>query len=157
MSLRPAPANGFEVLVLRDELTTAIDALARSASVELQSHGEASVPLMLPECRDMLGEFVELRRRYERYWPEPCRHDPDERLEPHSMLADAIQRIRAWTEDAREPVVRVESLISDADGLRVVLSLLTDGDPPPDLSMFRAAGPMLATCAFLLPGYEWPE
>jgi V/A-type H+-transporting ATPase subunit I len=157
MSLRPAQASWFEVLVLRDELTTAIDALARSASVELQSHGEASVPLMLPECRDMLGEFVELRRRYERYWPEPCRHDPDERLEPHSMLADAIQRIRAWTKDAREPVERFESLISEADGLRVVLSLLTESDPPPDLSMFRAAGPMLATCAFLLPGNEWPE
>ena len=142
MSLRPAPASWFEVLVLRDELTTAIDALARSASVELQSHGEASVPLMLPECRDMLGEFVELRRRYERYWPEPCRHDPDERLEPHSMLADAMQRIRAWTQDARETVERIESLASEAGALRVVLSLLTEAEPPPDLSIFRVAGPL---------------
>jgi V/A-type H+-transporting ATPase subunit I len=157
VSLRPAPATWFEVLVLRDELTTAIDALARSASVELQSHGDASVPLMLPECRDMLGEFIELRRRYERYWPEPCRHDPDDHLEPHSMLADAMQRIRAWTQAARESVGRIESLGSEADALRVILSLLTEAEPPPDLSIFRAAGPMLATCAFLLPGDEWPK
>jgi V/A-type H+-transporting ATPase subunit I len=156
MSLRPAPANWFEVLVLRDDLTSAIDALARSSRVELQSHGEAAMPLLMPECRDMLGEFDELRQRYERYWPLPRRHEPDDRLEPQQMLADAMRRLRAWTGEAGETVRRIETLTSQAGDLRIVLSLLRDAHPLPDLSMFESAGPMLATCAFLLPGEDWP-
>jgi len=66
MSLRPSPASWFEVLVLRDDLTAAIDALARSSKVELQSHGESRTPLLMPECRERLVEFDELRQRYGR-------------------------------------------------------------------------------------------
>ena len=77
MSLRPSPANWFEVLVLRDDLTAAIDALARSSKVELQSHGESRTPLLMPECREMLVEFDELSQRYERYWPQACHDEPD--------------------------------------------------------------------------------
>ena len=108
MSLRPATANWFEVLVLRDDLTTAIDTLARSSRVELESHGESHTPLLMPECREMLGEFDELLQRYERYWPTPRHNEPDERLEPQQMLRDAMRRLRAWTSEASLVVQRIE-------------------------------------------------
>ena len=157
MSLRPAPANWFEVLVLRDDLTAAIDALARSSSVELQSHGESKTPLLMPECREMLGEFDELSQRYHRYWPPACRHEPDERLEPQQMLDDAMRRMRAWTEGAHAVVEHIELLTDRVTDLRVLLPLLEEEEPSLDLSRFVSAGPMLDSRVFLLPGDEWPR
>jgi len=157
MSLRPSAANWFEMLVLRDDLTTAIDVLARSSSVELQSHGEDRTPLLMPACRDLLGEFDELRQRYERYWPPAHRHEDDERLEPQQMLEDAMRRLRGWTRESHPVVRRIETLMDRASELRIVLPLLKDGDPSLDLSRFANAGPMLRSSMFLLPGDDWPR
>ena len=156
MSLRPASANWFEVLVLRDDLTAAIDALARSSKVELQSHGESKTPLLMPECREMLGEFDELSQRYHRYWPPACRHEPDERLEPQQMLDDAMRRLRTWTNEAHEVVEQIELLTGQAADLRVLLPLLKQEQASLDVSRFVSAGPMLESRIFLLPGDEWP-
>jgi len=156
MSLRPAPASWFEVLVLRDDLTAAIDALARSSKVELQSYGESKTPLLMPECREMLGEFDELSQRYHRYWPPACRHEPDERLEPQQMLDDGMRRLRAWADEAHEVVEQIELLTGQAADLHVLLPLLTKEQASLDLSRFVSAGPMLESRIFLLPGEEWP-
>ncbi len=157
MSLRPAPASWFEMLLLRDDLTTAIDALARSSKVELQSHGESPASLLVHECRDMLAEFDELLQRYERYWPAARRHEPDERLEPQQMLDDAMRRLRAWTADADDVVRRMETLTGEVSDLRIVLPLLTEAQSPLDLSLFVQAGPMLRSCIFLLNEDDWPQ
>ena len=157
MSLRPAAAHWFEVLVLRNDLTVAIDALARSSKVELQSHGESCTPLLMPECREMLAEFDELSHRYERYWPPACHHEPDQRLEPQQMLDGAMRRLRAWTRDAHAVVQQIESLTSQASDLRVLLPLLKEEPPSLDLSRFVSAGPMLKSSVFVLPGDDWPR
>jgi V/A-type H+-transporting ATPase subunit I len=157
MSLRPALANWFEVLVLRDDLTAAVDALARSAKVELQSHGESRTSLLMPECRERLAEFDALSQRYDRYWPPACRHEPDERQEPQRMLDDAMRRLRAWKDDAHVVVRRIETLTGQAADLRVLLPLLQQEQLSLDLARFATAGPLLKTCIFLLPGDDWPE
>ena len=56
MSLRPASANWFELLVMREDLATAMKVLATSRRVELQSHGEARAPMLMPECRELLED-----------------------------------------------------------------------------------------------------
>ena len=109
MSLRPSAANWFEMLVLRDDLTTAIDTLARSSRVELESHGESRTPLLMPACRDLLGEFDELRQRFERYWPPARHHEHDERQEPQQMLDGALRRLRGWASDAQDLVRRADA------------------------------------------------
>lgn len=157
MSLRPTTANWFELLVLRDDLTSAIDALARSSKVELQSHGESPAPLLMPECRDLLGEFDQLLQRYERYWPPARRHEPDQRLEPQQMLDNAMQRLRAWSSDARDVVQHIETLTARISDLQIVLPLLKQERPSLDLSRFVDAGPMLRSCVFLLHGDDWPR
>jgi len=157
VSLRPATANWFEVLVLRDDLTTAIDTLARSSRVELESHGESRTPLLMPECRDMLREFDELLQRYECYWPAPCHHEPDERREPQQMLRDAMRRLRDWTGEARIVVQRIETMARQASDLRTVLPLLQEEQPSLDLSRFVQAGPLLQSCVYLLSDDDWPQ
>jgi V/A-type H+-transporting ATPase subunit I len=157
VSLRPVPASWFELLVLREDLTVAIDVLAQSSRIELQSHGESSATLLMPECRELLGEFDELEQRYRRYWPTPRRHEPDEHLEPHRTLVGALQRLRAWARDAHDLVARIESLGGERSDLGIVRSLLVDARPLPDLALFGNAGPMLAASVFLLSGDGWPE
>jgi V/A-type H+-transporting ATPase subunit I len=157
MSLRPIPASWFEMLVLRDDLTVAIDVLAQSSRVELQSHGESSTPLLMPECREMLGEIDELEQRYGRWWPEPRAHSPDTRLEPHAMLLDAIRRLRAWARDAHQLVDKLESMTAERADLQLFASMLADASRLPNLARFVAAGPMLKSCLFVLSGDDWPE
>ena len=157
MSLRPTTANWFELLVLRDDLTSAIDALARSSKVELQSHGVSPAPLLMPECRDMLGEFDQMLQRYERYWPAARRHEPDQRLEPQQMLDNAMRRLRAWSSEARDVVQHIETLTARVSDLQIVLPLLKQERPSLDLSRFVNAGPMLRSCVFLLHGDDWPQ
>ena len=157
MSLRPTTANWFELLVLRDDLTSAIDALARSSKVELQSHGVSPAPLLMPECRDMLGEFDQMLQRYERYWPPARRHEPDQRLEPQQMLDNAMRRLRAWSSEARDVVQHIETLTARISDLQIVLPLLKQERPSLDLSRFVNAGPMLRSCVFLLHGDDWPQ
>ena len=55
MSLRPQPAQWFEMIVIRDDLSAALDLLSRSARVELQSQGEVHAPLLTPESRELLA------------------------------------------------------------------------------------------------------
>lgn len=158
MSLRPVPARWFEVLVMRDDLTAALDVLARSARVELQSHGETRAPLLTPESRELLEEFDALRRRYGHHWPAPRAHVPDERQEPHVMLELAMTRLRGWAAAARETVDRLEALLRQLEDLQLFSTLFQDATGPvPDLQDLAQAGPMLESSLYLLAADEWPQ
>ncbi len=158
MSLRPQPTRWFELLVMRSELSAAIDLLARSARVELQSHGEAPGPLSLPECREMLEEFDALEQRYGRYWPTPRAHDPDERAEPHDMLEGAMMRLRRWALHARDPVERLQDLDRRREDLRLLKALFRDdASRLPNMKALSQAGPMLKVCLYRLATDEWPQ
>ena len=157
MSLRPASANWFELLVMRDDLAEAMKVLASSRRVELQSHGEAKAPMLMPECRELLEEFDELERLYRHHWPAPVHHDPDERDEPYDMLQDALGRLRRWAKDARDVVERLEHLTERSNDQELLLAMLHDAESLPDLAQFSRAGPMLESGLFLLGSGEWPD
>ena len=100
MSLRPTSANWFELLVMREDLAAAMKALAASQRVELQSHGEARAPMLMPECRELLEDFEELERHYRHHWPPPAPDENGDRDEPYEMLEHALARLRRWAADA---------------------------------------------------------
>ena len=157
MSLRPQQAHWFELLVVREDLGTALDILARSARVELQSHGETREPILLPDYRQMLEEFDALARRYDRFWPDPSANPEDERAEPHAMLEDGLRRTRAWTEAASAIVQQLEQADNRQRDLQLFANLFRDdGDnlAPPD--RLAGAGPMLAVRLFHLASDDWP-
>lgn len=157
MSLRPASASWFELLVMRDDLAAAMKVLASSRCVELQSHGEAKAPMLMPECRELLDEFDELERVYGHHWPPASPHEPDERAEPYGMLQHALERLRRWAADAREVVERLEHLIERRNDQELLLEMLHGAETLPDLAQFSKAGPMLESGLFLLSTGDWPD
>jgi len=157
MSLRPASANWFELLVMRDDLAAAMNVLATSRRVELQSHGEAKAPLRMPECRELLEEFDELERRFRHYWPAPAPEQRGERGEPYRMLQNSLGRLRRWASDARDVVDRLEQLTARSNEQQLLLEMLRDAESLPDLAQFSRAGPMLESGLFLLGSAEWPD
>ena len=157
MSLRPTSANWFELLVMRDDLAAAMNVLAASRRVELQSHGEAKAPLRMPECRELLEEFDELERRFRHYWPAPAPEQRGERGEPYRMLQNSLDRLRRWASDALDVVDRLERLTARSNEQQLLLEMLRDAESLPDLAQFSRAGPMLESGLFLLGSGEWPD
>jgi V/A-type H+-transporting ATPase subunit I len=156
VSLRPASANWFELLVMREDLAAAMTVLASSRRVELQSHGEAKAPMLMPECRELLEEFDELERLYRHHWPAPAPHEAEERDEPYKMLQHSLERLRGWAADARDVVERLEQLTGQRDDQELLLEMLRDAESLPDLGQLSRAGPMLESGLFLLGSGEWP-
>jgi V/A-type H+-transporting ATPase subunit I len=156
MSLRPASANWFELLVMREDLAAAMKVLASSRRIELQSHGEGRAPMMMPECRELLEEFDELERLYRHHWPPPVPHEADERAEPYNMLQHALDRLQGWATDAQDIVERLERLTERSNDQELLLEMLRDAESLPDLAQFSRAGPMLDSGLFLLGSGEWP-
>jgi len=157
MSLRPASANWFELLVMRDDLAAAMKVLASSRRVELQSHGEAKAPLLMPECRKLLEEFDELERLYRHHWPAPAPDERGERGEPYRMLQKALERLHRWASDARDVVDRIERFTARGNEQELLLEMLRDAESLPDLAQFSRAGPMLESGLFLLGSGEFPD
>jgi V/A-type H+-transporting ATPase subunit I len=157
MSLRPASANWFELLVMRDDLAAAMKVLASSRRVELQSHGEAKAPLLMPECRELLEEFDELERLYRHHWPAPAPNQRGERGEPYTMLQNALARLRRWASDARDVVDQIERFTVRSNEQELLLEMLRSAESLPDLAQFSRAGPMLESGLFLLGSGEWPD
>ncbi len=157
MSFRPQPAQWLELLVVREDLSVALDVLARSARVELQSNGETSEPILLPEYRQLLDEFDSLARRYDRYWPDPSANPGDERAEPHAMLEDGVRRVRAWAGAAAASVEELELQDNRRHDLALLANLFRDtGEILPPLDSLTGAGPMLAVRLYLLSSEDWP-
>jgi V/A-type H+-transporting ATPase subunit I len=157
MSLRPSPANWFELLVMRDDLSEAMIVLAASASVELQAHGGADRDQQPSECRELLEQFDGLERRYARYWPPPAIPKAREGEEPYAMLDNALQCVRQWTRQASGLIAQLEELTHERNELQAIHSMLQDAMSLPDLERFSRAGPLLQSRAFLLPDNKWPE
>ena len=157
MSLRPASANWFELLVMREDLAAAMTILAAARRVELQCHGEARAPMLMPECRELLEDFEELERHYRHHWPPPAPDEDADRDEPYEMLDHALARLRRWAGDAEVVVERIERLTERGNEQLLLLEMLREAESLPDLGQFSRAGPMLESALFLLGTGEWPE
>jgi V/A-type H+-transporting ATPase subunit I len=157
MNLRPATANWFELLVMRDDLATAMVALAASASVELQAHGQADRGQRPAECRDLIAEFENFERRYARYWPPVGPPQAREGAEPYAMLESALRNAREWARRAAGLITRFEELTHERNELQAIHAMLEHAESLPDLARFSRAGPMLQSRVFRLPDDKWPE
>jgi V/A-type H+-transporting ATPase subunit I len=157
MSLRPAAANWFELLVMRDDLAEAMVVLATSASVELQTHGHATRGPQPAECRDLLEQFASLERSYGRYWPPAATPQAREGEEPYGMLQAALHSAREWVCDASGVIARLEELTHERGELQALHSMFRHAVSLPDLERISQAGPLLQSCAFQLPDDKWPE
>ncbi len=158
MGLRPASALWFELLVVREDLTRALEILARSRRVELQTHSETGADGFLNEARPLLEAFEEQRQKFSRYWPAPLADSSRARREPKAMLRAAMRSLQEWVAQAGDTVAALqasEQAYSELDLLKQVFEI--PYAKLPDLELIRDAGPMLRSALYLLAGEEWPE
>ena len=155
MILRSRPARWFEILTPRAEATAALKALADTGAVELQSHSTSAESIATPELQAVLAEFRELARSYRSYWPDTPPATPD--LDPRRAEA-SMAVLRAWAEDAKPVIARLEELGRERSRLGCLEHLLQDApEALPSPARLAAAGPTLGCGLFRLPADTWPE
>lgn len=150
--IRPQPTRWFELLVARDDTTLALEALARTGAVELETRAEAAQATGFADLRPLLAQFHELASRYRAWWP--LRHGPASAVPepPADTLARGLARLRAWAAEAEAPIRACQAAEAEAAQLvrwQAVVQQLADG--PLDLGLAASAGPQLAVRLFCGP------
>jgi Archaeal/vacuolar-type H+-ATPase subunit I len=151
-SLRPQPARWFELLTAREDLTLAVETLARTGAVELETHSETATPLVLPDLRGRLEEYNRLAQHYHRYWPQGELRPSDLPGRPVDTLNNALLHLYAWRDAADAVVRRSEALRGELYELEMLREmLLAQGNTPLNLGLLPGSGPALAARLFVLP------
>lgn len=156
--MRPVSTHWFELLTTQDRLAPALECLARTGAVELETHDETAAHLDLLQLQSSLDEYQDLAARYRAYWPPQAAHPPIITAAPKAMMAGALDRIRAWAAEADASIARLQTHTRESAELRVLCRLLEHaGDSLPNLKLLVTAGPMLRSALFLLPAKTWPK
>ena len=152
MRLRAAHARWFELLTSRDELTLAVETLARTRRVELETQSGTHTQINLQSLKDRMEDFNRLARRYSAYWPPSDVQTECLPQQPDRILEAALQRIHAWEQQAEPLVVRLEAITREQTNLRLLAEMLAAApETELDFELLVAAGPVLASRLFVLP------
>ncbi len=158
MMLRPATAGWFELLTSREELGPALDCLAATGSVQLQSYSQSESKLGLPDLRVTLAEFETLARRYAHYWPAASVRPPGADRDLLEAPRSALERLRAWSKDADPLIAELEHLAQLREDTDLLAALLQQaGATMPRLDRVARAGPVLAGRVYALPDAGPPQ
>jgi V/A-type H+-transporting ATPase subunit I len=150
--LRPAPARWFELLTSREELGAALEALARTRSVQLQAHSQAGSRLPLAELRAVLGQYETLARRFAPWWPPAERRTVDVEHPVTDAPHAAIAALNAWAGTAEPVVAELEAIAVEREQLDALARLCrAASDALPRLDRLGRAGPVLGCRVYTLP------
>ncbi|RJG00389.1 V-type ATPase 116kDa subunit family protein [Noviherbaspirillum sedimenti] len=150
--MRPRPARWFEALVARADCAMLLEALAATGSIELETHSVAALPPYFEEVRPLLQQFSDFARRYRHYWPTSGLRPSAVHDAPGKILADVLERLRAWASEAEPTIQRLQLLEAERAELALWRTLL-DAIAGTTLGFSRlaAAGPLLGTAVLELP------
>lgn len=105
MNLRPVAARWFEVIVPVGVCAQALEALAGTGAVQVETHEGRGESLRLDALRARLQEFHALSQRFEVYWPAPIyRRGPESAESLEESLDHALSAVQAWSADALRAV-----------------------------------------------------
>jgi V/A-type H+-transporting ATPase subunit I len=152
MSIRPAPARWFEILVTRDDLLQAIDVLADSGKVELEIHSDVTRRAIMPDLRDRFADYHQMLRRFQKYWPKQDLKPSDLPGKPSERLNNAMNRLHTW-QQAAEPIVdQLEKYETEATELHLMQNMFSNMQSELlDFGDIINAGPAIATRLYVLP------
>jgi V/A-type H+/Na+-transporting ATPase subunit I len=156
--IRPRPARWFELLVARDDTTLALEALAATGAVELETRAGAALPASFADLRPLLLQFGELALRYRAFWPTDGLRASPFPEPPRAALERCIADIRAWAQAAEPLIRRLQRSEAEREALRRwrgVVAALAGGTL--DLVALAASGPLLQCRLFVLPPGVAPE
>ncbi|MBL8326795.1 MAG: hypothetical protein JNJ89_17720 [Rubrivivax sp.] len=103
--IRPRPARWFELLVARDDTTLALEALAATGAVELETRPGTALPPSLAELPPLLAHFDGLAQRYQAWWPSEGLVPSTFPESPLATLQRCLDHLQAWAA-AAEPLIR---------------------------------------------------
>jgi V/A-type H+-transporting ATPase subunit I len=152
MSLRPVRTRWFEMLTSRDDLTRALEALAKTGSVELETRSDNRARLSLSGLQQQMEEYNRLARRYHLFWPATNPQATAASGSPASILDHALHQLQEWERQAGPLVSRYEVLAGEQSELQALKGMLqqAEGDTL-DYALLAQAGPALKTRLFVLP------
>lgn len=153
MNIRPVSATWFELLTTHDDLVDTLEALAHTASIELELHDHTRMQMDLQDLQMRMQEYAKLERIYTTVWPEP-----DTGLSPFSgssaaILDSTLARLYAWEREAQPIIQRLEVAASRVTDLHLLQEFLTSDETAVlDYSLLSTASPVISARLFLLPG-----
>ena len=149
--LRPANAVWLEMLIARDDLTSALACLASGGEVELESQSQGSVADLVPRLRAALDEYASLAQRYASYWPSSSDFSAEPHAEPEAIAAAALEHLHAWASAAEPLIAELQKLGHErAELVHLERLLLQSGAPLPPLNLLFDTGPVIAGRIYLL-------
>ncbi|MEW5708406.1 MAG: V-type ATPase 116kDa subunit family protein [Pseudomonadota bacterium] len=117
--LRPVPARWFEALVAHDDVAAALEALARTGTVELEVHAPRQALAPLAELKPALDAYGDLASRYRPYWPAASGAAPDGLRSPREILEEGLERLAQWGKAADPVIRRLQALEHEAAELEL--------------------------------------
>jgi V/A-type H+-transporting ATPase subunit I len=155
MRLRPKSARWFRAVVDRADGVDALEALARTQQIEVESVTEADSNHIPARLSQTLEAYDELKRQYEGVWPRP-RYTPEVQhavtARPDEAAQEALDRVRAWVDEASDTIERVTTLRRQDGDLRLWQSLIERLDGTAlDVKALSHAGPQFRAALILLP------
>ncbi len=146
MSLRPRAARWFEVLTPSAALAATTEALARSGAAHIEAPPSVRDEPPLEGLSDMGTVLEACEALAQRYGPHLSKSEgrPSRTGSPRQLLAEALDRLRAWAREADPILVCLEALHQEAANLRLCRELFAVSDP---LAQVLRAGPAGSTLA----------
>ncbi len=158
MSLRPTPAQWFELVTVHKELARVMECLSRTGAVELEARSSAADRLLFPGLDEALKAQRELARRYHTYWPAAAAVESRASEPLSETLKTALARLAAWMDSATPIIAELEQLTSEtADLAQLHAALASAADGFPDLHLLAGAGPKLQARLLTLPAGTLPR
>ena len=161
MSIRPVATRWFEILVLKKDLNAALECLAGTGAVQLQTRTEAATAWA--GVAEGGAEFDKLAARYRAWWPTPANWSgsrfSDLGADPGQRLGEALNVVHAWAHEADGTIGSVQTEMRERDSLATLRRLLSaPQEALPDWPKFVHAGPLLKSEVFQVPaGTMTPE
>ena len=152
MNMRPGHTCWFELLVSHNDLSDTLEALAHTASIELERHDNAHMQMDLQNLQLPLQGYKKLERYYRLLWPKP-----DTGLSPFSgspaeILDNALSSLYHWEQEVKPEVQRLEIAKNRLNDMRILHKFLgSDEVNALDYRLLSSAGPTVAVRLFLLP------
>jgi V/A-type H+-transporting ATPase subunit I len=138
----------FELVLLREDLAAALEALAQAGAIELQA-GEPAIQRWVGAAfAPALDRFRALARSYRVHWPQARIEAVAAIDDPASAFCRALARVEAWRIEADPLLDRLEHLAERARGLADLARLFEGATGALDLALFAALHASMAVRVF---------
>ncbi len=151
--LRTVPARWFELLVPRSSIARALEVLARTGRVQLDTAVDEEALIAVPSLKAPMDRFAELERRFGKHWPPPELASVKRNRLLERQIEKAMERIETWCEQAGPHIERIEQVSRDRGDLELLEAMCRAGSGKRKLDFgdLHATTAEMTAAVFMLP------